>query len=384
MASQLISKTLLAKLQPKEKPYDVWDARVTGFLVRVYPSGKMSYFVQYARGRRKKLGQVGVLGLNAAREKAIELINIHHQGEDVDRYQKYGSKPHTLTLQTFIEKEYRPWFLAHAKTGQKILNQLAAAFKDFLNKPLASITAYDLEQWRSAELKRLKPATVNRYLGSFKAIFAKAREWGFISEDLVYKIKALPVDPIGYCRFLSEKEQRDLLKALNDREAKAGSSKNFSDHLMPMVLTALNTGLRKGELCTLKKEQVNLRQKYVSQLGKNGKVRHIPLNDTAYNALRDWIKQTKSEYLFPNPNRSDAPIKDIKSSWKNLMKDAGIKNFRWHDMRHHFASQLVMAGVPLNTVRELLDHSDIKMTLRYAHLAPEYKVEAVRKIEFDY
>ncbi len=70
-------------------------------------------------------------------------------------------------------------------------------------------------------------------------------------------------------------------------------------------------------------------------------------------------------------------LTDIKTAWRNLVKAADVDDFRFHDLRHTFASNLVMAGVDLNTVRELLGHSDIKMTLRYAHLAPEHKAAAV-------
>jgi integrase len=85
--------------------------------------------------------------------------------------------------------------------------------------------------------------------------------------------------------------------------------------------------------------------------------------------LRQWKQQHPEGRLFA--------VKKLDTAWENLIERAGIEDFRFHDCRHDFASRLVMAGVDLNTVRELLGHGDIKMTLRYAHLAPEHKAAAV-------
>ncbi|MBT6893189.1 MAG: tyrosine-type recombinase/integrase [Gammaproteobacteria bacterium] len=85
---------------------------------------------------------------------------------------------------------------------------------------------------------------------------------------------------------------------------------------------------------------------------------------------------SSAKLVFPSPV-TELPLNNIKKSWSTLMKLSGLENFRFHDLRHHFASRLVMAEVDLNTVRELLGHSSLEMTLRYAHLAPEHKAAAV-------
>ncbi|MNC46521.1 Tyrosine recombinase XerD [compost metagenome] len=156
----------------------------------------------------------------------------------------------------------------------------------------------------------------------------------------------------------------------------------FTDHLKPMVLVSLNTGMRRGELFDLKWSAVNFDTKTITAKGdttKTSDTRHIPMNKETFSVLEDWKKQSgKSRYVFPS--QVGGRLEDVKSAWIKLLERAAIVGFRWHDMRHDFASRLVMAGVPLNTVRDLLGHSDIKMTLRYAHLAPGTKAAAVELI----
>lgn len=149
-----------------------------------------------------------------------------------------------------------------------------------------------------------------------------------------------------------------------------------------MILLSINTGLRRGEVFSLKWDNVNFDRAIVTIEGnyaKSGKTRHVPLNKEALSVLKCWSKQTnQSSLVFAN--KDGKRFDSIKKSWAGVLKLAKIKNFRWHDLRHHFASRLVMAGVDLNTVRELLGHSDMALTLRYAHLAPEHKANAVEKL----
>ncbi|WP_259368740.1 site-specific integrase [Colwellia sp. Bg11-12] len=149
-----------------------------------------------------------------------------------------------------------------------------------------------------------------------------------------------------------------------------------------IVLLAINTGMRKGELLSLQWHDINFDNKILTvdfQNAKSGNTRHLPLNIKAFNELIQWQKLSGNEgYVFKD--RNNQPLKDFPSLWGVILDEANIADFRFHDLRHHFASKLVMASVDLNTVRELLGHSDLKMTLRYAHLAPEHKAAAVNLI----
>lgn len=143
-----------------------------------------------------------------------------------------------------------------------------------------------------------------------------------------------------------------------------------------MVLLAINTGLRRGELLSLTWHDIDLVARMITvraERAKNGKQRHVPLNQEALSVLQCWKDQSNDDLHVFQP-------KDVKTAWVKLLARAQVTGFRFHDLRHHFASKLVTKGVDLNTVRELLGHADIKMTLRYAHLAPAHLAAAVAKL----
>jgi integrase len=158
------------------------------------------------------------------------------------------------------------------------------------------------------------------------------------------------------------------------------------DYLLPMVLLSINTGLRQGELFHLTWNMVDLSERSIiisGEVTKNSSSRYIPLNDEAFKVMKQLYEKNDAKEGLVFPSKNNQPFNNVKRSWSSVLKNAQITQFRWHDLRHHFASKLVMAGVDLNTARELLGHSDIKMTLRYAHLAPEYKINAVKKIAWE-
>ena len=148
-----------------------------------------------------------------------------------------------------------------------------------------------------------------------------------------------------------------------------------------MVTLSLNTGLRRGELFGLTWENVDLVQNVITVTAtssKTGRTRHVPINATARAALMAWKPKNASGLVFPG---REGKFWTAKKSWASLLKRAEIVNFRWHDMRHDFASRLVMGGVELFTVVAPLGHDRATTTQRYAHLAASHKTAAVEVLD---
>lgn len=404
-----LTAKLVNSLEGKEKGYRVWDTEIQGYFVFVFPTGTKSYRLRYSvDGRRLEyvLGKHGKLTPDTARDIARQKAPEAARGVDLQQVKKKAkekaaaSKYQTLT--GFIDNKYKPWVLAERKYGQGNLDILKRYFSHLYSRPLDKITPWDVQKWRTDKLKSgLKPATLNRATSTLKALLSKAVEWGVINANPLASLKPLKLDNKGKIRYLSEAEEKRLRAALEAREAEHRVERKrynqwrevrgyepypsfddvtYTDFLKPLVILDINTGMRRGELFSLTWENVDLKRRTLTIEGeeaKSGKTRHIPLNDEAFAVLVAWRNQTDSKGLvFPSPKTGER-LDNIKRSWGTLVKDAKLENFRFHDLRHSFASKLVMAGVDLNTVRELLGHGSIEMTLRYAHLAPEHKAAAV-------
>ncbi len=247
-----------------------------------------------------------------------------------------------------------------------LIKQLVEVFGNY---PLRSFTTRLVEQYQTERLQRNKPATVNRLLAHLKHMFTKAVEWDMVEEEVPKRIRRV--------KFIQENNRR--LRILHKEECQA-LIEACSPHLKPIVVTALNTGMRRGEILGLRWEQVDLRHGFILlDITKNGERREIPINSTLRATLEAIPHGIESKYVFVDRNGN--PFKDVKRSFRTACRRVGISDFRFHDLRHTFASHLVMGGVDITTVKELLGHKTLTMTLRYAHLAPSHKVNAVKVLE---
>lgn len=146
---------------------------------------------------------------------------------------------------------------------------------------------------------------------------------------------------------------------------------------------ALNTGLRRGELFGLRWDDVDFTTNVLTiRHTKAGRTRHVPMNAEVRTILGALESRGRSPYVLPSANsaRPRDAHNFIRRMFTPALKRARIGDFRWHDLRHTFASRLVMCGVDLRSVQELLGHTDIKMTLRYSHLSPAHLLAAVERL----
>jgi hypothetical protein len=211
-----IGNRLLRQIVPRDKPYEIHDQRMKGFLLRVQPSGTMTYLAQYRRGKRVSLGRAGVMTPQEARNEAKSILGDAMRGIDpVAAKREY--KAHTLA--TFMEEEYGPWTAAHLKTAGANVKRIKSVFPNFLKCNLAEIEPYAVERWRTKRRKDgRKPVTINRDLACLKGALTKAVEWEFLAAHPLAKVKMEKIDNNPTPRYLTSEEADKLFAALDQRE----------------------------------------------------------------------------------------------------------------------------------------------------------------------
>ncbi len=327
-------------------------------------------------------------------------IDFYHQGKRIRRKVGPSKKVAEMALADVQVKMAKNDFLGVCEPKKILLKDFAAEYLEYsrANKAkrsherdlltlqghalplwgdmlISHFTPKVIEDYKVRRLEHVSASTVNRELDTIKNMFRKALEWGYLKTNPALHVKKLKSAKPSF-RFLSAEEIGKLLNACRNSD---------NPQLYSFVVVALNTGMRLGELTALEWKDVDFGRGTLKvdnkkdHHTKNYQNRAIPMNAFLVQVLRKVPRRLDSSLVFARKDGSK--FHKMRSGFENAVKRAGIPHVRFHDLRHTFASHLVMGGVDIRTVQELLGHKDIRMTMRYSHLAPDHMKNAVKVLD---
>ncbi|MBL7084252.1 MAG: site-specific integrase [Candidatus Aminicenantes bacterium] len=318
----------------------------------VYRVGNKYYIDFYADGRRIRKH----VGSKRDAENALNAVKA-----DVLRGEYKFKKDRKIRFDNFA-KEY----LEYAKINKKSWSRDESSLKRLLpflgDLLLSKIAPRHIEEYKRMRLEKVRTGTINRELACLKHMFTIAEKLGkFDGENPVKKVKFL--------------QERQYVMKILDREEIKRLINVAADHLKPIIIIALNTGMRKGEILNLHWRDIDFIDHYIFiKETKSNIMRKIPINSVVATTLKSIKKD--NDFVFPGPRKGEK-YSDIFYPFKQACRKADIKDMRFHDLRHTAATLMVIGGIDLVTVKEILGHSSIEQTMRYAHPTPENKRKAV-------
>ncbi len=327
----------------------------------LYQRGKSWYYDFMYRGQRYT-GNIGPVSKTRAKE-----VMAKKKAEAVEgRYELPSKRPSPMF--EAVAADYLHYYRANRQPKSVERHEMAyqALKPTFAGKRLADITPFMIEQYKQTrKAQGRSEVTINRELAFLKNLFTQAITWGKVAENPVKQVRLFREDN-ARTRFLTEEEEASLLAHCNP-------------HLKPLVITALHTGFRKSELLSLRWANVDFRHRLIkveAAYTKTHEARSVPMTET----LTATLKSLKM-FAADDSTSTVFGYRNVTKTFARAVTRAGLVNFTFHDLRHTFASRLVMAGVDLATVKELMGHKHITMTLRYTHLAPGHKRSAIAVLD---
>ena len=351
-------KGKLAKKKPTCFNYGFGHVRL-----RAYRSGRRCWTIDYRDENGKRVQKA--LPHVQSREEAVFTLQ-KEVAEVFDRKHGIERRRKNIGFKTFAQSFLDDYMMTARRNFRPDvcrLNKLCDYFKDV---DLRTITPLMVERFRKSKLKDgNKRSSCNRYLALMKRMFNVAIQEGYAEENPVQKVKLYSEKDTLKEHILKEREEGRLMEAC-------------SETLSPIIVVALNTGMRKAEILNLKWDQVDLKARRIKvEKTKSGKVRFIPVNNALHNVLnRLGSENGQCPYVFFNPETMK-PYVDMKKGFKAACRRAGIEGLRFHDLRHTFATRLVAKGADIETIRDLLGHHSIMVTQRYTHSNDDRKRAAV-------
>lgn len=325
-------------------------------MARIFKRGKFWYVDFSYRGRR-------IIQSTKQRDKRIAELVLKDMEVKIAKGELLGIHDQPKILFRDCAEQYLAYSKAN-KASQSYVRDLSI-FKvhlipSFGMRYLHELKPVMIEDYKAMRLTKAKPETVNRELACLSNLLNKAIQWGYLIDC-----------PMKGVRYLKERPPR--VKYLEANEA-LRLLENCSEHLKPIVLCALHTGMRKSEILNLKWQNIDFHNRIMHlEKTKNNRRRMIPMSGILSSELRKLPR--RGEYVFCN--KMGEKFGKIHKSFRTACRRTGINDFRFHDLRHTFASHLTMSGCNIRTVQQLLGHVTIKTTMKYSHLSKEYLEEAV-------
>jgi integrase len=285
--------------------------------------------------------------------------------EPVDRrpQERQGPPPKLATFADDFVKEFKG-----KESSRRFYRERAQQFNKSLGrKRIDKITPEDVQRFHNKRLKQVSPATANHDLNALRIVLGRAVKLGIIAENPARAVKFAPED---------EREDRYLY----DDEA-ARLFMVAPPWLQPVLVIATETGMRQEELLSLRWNQVDLRAGMIRLRGsgtKNRRGRSIPITPRAHQVLSVLRRDDLADPVFTKGGRRITKNMLYKA-WPETLRRARIKDFRFHDLRHTYASWAIMSGLSLDDVQRILGHRSYQLVQRYAHHAPEHLQSAARK-----
>ena len=352
-----LTDAAISRLRPREREYTVWNSRVPGLGVRVRPTGGRSWVCLLDMGGRSKRVSLGPVSAKSVADARRETLG--RQAEPQPEKTAGPANPMPL----FRDFVAGPWKEAHfdryKPSGQRsaskyLKRQLLPAFG---SKPLDRIAPAHVRRWFD-RYSRTAPGGANRALNILQQIMTFAIACGHIEVNPARGIRRNRRPALT--RFLSGEEIARLHRVLDAQTRPDGRQQ------ADIVRLLLLTGCRKGEIMGLRWSEV--RDGMLALADSKTGPRTVPLSSRA-RAILDRQPRGESPFVFPSPLDPARPRGPELRFWYRIRREAGVEDVRLHDLRHTMASHAVMNGVPVPVVSRMLGHSNVSMTLRYAHLA---------------
>ena len=362
---KLTKRIVECQVPDSSKRLLIWDTEITGFCIRIYPTGKKTYFLQYRNSDREtkfiKLGVHGNVTTEQAREAAKVLALRISTGEDP------SIKPLPKVLTPTIEDLAEKYLKLHAENEKrpKSVKEDRAMLKNYIlktfgNRKVDSITFEDIQALHVS--LNAKPILSNRIMSLLHKMFNLSVQWRMRTDNPVTGVKKYQEHK--RTRWLQEEELERFWAVLDD----------YPNQLSAQVFKFLVlTGARKGEAIQATWDQIDLDKAIwtkPSHMTKQKRREYLPLSTPALEVLTHVkaLTQRTSGYIFPGKVEGK-PIQELKTFWRRVLREADITDVRIHDLRHTHASHLVSSGLSLSIVGKLLGHTQASTTQRYAHLA---------------